>query len=76
MKRPMITIYCIAMDGEGPTGVDWFWRQNVRDSKLGRTGAEIEVPFEIRVPSDFTYDQTTEAADDAAWNKTYLKEAA
>lgn len=70
-----ITIHCIALDGDGAqTGVDWYWLHEVRERKLGFTGAEIEAPFELQVPAGATYEEITQAADEAAWNKTYLKE--
>ena len=73
----MKTIYCIALEGNGPTGVDWYSTRAERDAAKGTTGAEQEVLFEMPVPKRATHAQITDLADQAAWAKTYFpKEAA
>jgi hypothetical protein len=67
------TIFCIALEGDGVTGVDWFAMECDRKKALGNTGATEEVPFEIQVPLNLTDKQITALADDAAWTKSYLK---
>lgn len=64
-------IYCIALEGEGPTGVNWYYNRTKRDLALGTTGADEEVAFEVRVDDNATYDQITKEADDAAWEKDW-----
>lgn len=67
----MKTIYCIALEGEGATGVDWFYQADKREDAAGTTGATEEVMFEIEVPEHATHAEITELADAAAWEKSY-----
>lgn len=69
----MKTIYCIALEGNGPTGVDWFFVKKARDEALGTTGADEEIAFSIEVPNKASRDKITDLADRAAWEKSYLK---
>lgn len=66
------TVYCIALEGDQVTGVNWYYSDNTRDDCLGSTGAELEVPFNLIVPVGASSDEITDLADQAGWNKSYL----
>ncbi|MDP2000131.1 MAG: hypothetical protein Q8K22_11140 [Rhodoferax sp.] len=66
------TVYCIALEGEQVTGSLWYHHKSGRDSIIGATGAEFDVPFILDVPEIATHDEITDLVDQAAWNKTYL----
>ncbi len=66
------TVYCIALEGEEGTGSLWYYLKAERDSVLGATGAELDVPFTLNVPEIATHAKITGLVDQAAWNKTYL----
>ena len=68
----MVTLHCIALEGEGLTGVNWYRCKEDRDAQLGKTGAQEEVAFDIEVPFAASDERKTELADAAAWNKSYL----
>lgn len=70
------TIYCIALEGNQVTGVNWYHSAGSRDEMLGATGAEIEITFEMTVPVTANADEITDLADQAAWNKTYVPSGA
>lgn len=67
-------IYCLALEGEAITGVDWYADRSNRDSAIGTTGAEMEIQFDIQVLKTAAPSEITAAAEDAAWHKTYLTE--
>jgi hypothetical protein len=69
----MKIVHCIALEGNGPTGVNWYHQHQAREDAKGTTGAEREVYFDLQVPPLATADQITELADDAAWSMTYIK---
>lgn len=78
----MKTVYVIAMEGEGPTGLDWYDTREARDAAGGKSGAEYEVHFEMEVDPDEEHDMAeevddpeqqrinniTQHIDDACWN--------
>jgi hypothetical protein len=66
------TVYCIALEGDAETGSDWFSSKVARDLRLGATGAELEVPFEMPVPFAATHQEITDLVDSAAWDKTFF----
>lgn len=71
------TIYCIALEGDAETGVEWYFNEVQRDAASGTLGAEKEVPFEMPVPANADNEEITKLADRAAWEKTYFpKDAA
>lgn len=67
------TVFCIALEGAGPTGVNWYPTAEARDAAKGSTGARKEVAFDLNVPSDATREQINLLTDDAAWSKAYLQ---
>lgn len=73
-KDEMRKIYCIALEGEMETGVNWYAKKTNRDAARGYTGAETEIAFTIVVPRAATLDEITQLADRAAWDKTYIAE--
>lgn len=66
------TVYCIALEGDQVTGALWYHLKSGRDSVMGATGAELDVPFTLDVPEIATHDEITNLVDQAAWNKSYL----
>lgn len=66
------TVFCMALDGEGVTGVNWYAMKSDRDQALSTTGATEEIAFEIQVPLNLTGEQITKLVDEAAWDKSYL----
>jgi hypothetical protein len=70
----MKTLYCIALEGNGPTGVDWYDTRADRDAAATHTGAEEEIYFTLEVADGLNDDEMTELADDAAWEKDYVAE--
>ena len=66
------TIYCIALEGDAETGVEWYFNEVPRDAARGTLGAEKEVPFEMLVPANASNEEITKLADRAAWEKTYF----
>ena len=67
----MKKVYCIALEGSGITGADWYCYRENRDSAKGTTGAEIEVAFDCVVSDDATDDEITDTVDYMAWTKNY-----
>lgn len=68
----MKNVFCIALEGNGPTGVDWYRYKENRELAKGTTGAEKEVYFDLQVPVNASDEEITDLADDAAWNKTHF----
>lgn len=71
----MKTVYCIALEGNAVTGVDWYDTDEAREKAKAKTGAEQEIYFTLEVPDEASDDEITDLVDDAAWNKTYEQKA-
>lgn len=71
-----VTIYCIALEGNRETGVNWYFDKAERDAARGTLGADIEVLFEMSVPGNAGPGKITKLADRAAWDKSYLPKEA
>lgn len=70
----MRTVYCIALEGEWDTGVDWYDKREDREAAKGKTGAEKEIYFTMEVPDDADDDEVTLLVDTAAWEMEYTPE--
>lgn len=65
-------VFCIALEGDGPTGVDWYRTAEERDAASGSTGATTEIRFNLRVPAEASKEDVDRLADVAAWEKSYI----